>query len=401
MTSATFSILAALGLLGAEPTFDVQTLDGRTAAGTLLEIGPTQLRIQTPQGPVALPLDKLISLAPKSPAGAPSPPGGIHLELVDGSSLVASHYRASAGKARIEFAGGLALEVPTDKIASVRLQESSEPILAEWSRILDLPMDADLLVARQGESIDYYKGALGDVSESLVQFELDGKTRSVKRAKAFGLLYYHPRGAALPDAICRLADHGGSTWAVRTLAIEKDGLRWTTPSGLALTRPLADVARIDFSQGKIVYLSELKPESASWRPYFGMARKLSIRGEFFGPRSDRGLNPGAIELDGKLQPKGLALHSRTELVYRLPGRFQRFKALVGIDDRVKPHGHVRLVIQGDDQVLLETTVAGSEPAARPLDLDVTGVRRLSILVDYGDDMDVADHLDLAEARIVK
>jgi hypothetical protein len=67
---------------------------------------------------------------------------------------------------------------------------------------------------------------------------------------------------------------------------------------------------------------------------------------------------------------------------------------------VRPNGNVRLVIQGDDRVLLETSVAGTE-AARLVDLDLTGVRRLSILVDFGENLDVADHLDLAEARIVK
>jgi hypothetical protein len=32
---------------------------------------------------------------------------------------------------------------------------------------------------------------------------------------------------------------------------------------------------------------------------------------------------------------------------------------------------------------------------------VTGVRKLTILVDYGQDLDVGDYFDLADARIVK
>jgi hypothetical protein len=88
------------------------------------------------------------------------------------------------------------------------------------------------------------------------------------------------------------------------------------------------------------------------------------------------------------------------LVYRLPAGFQRFKTLVGIDDAVRPRGHVRLVIRADDRVLEELTVTGVDKAI-PLDLDISGAGRLAILVDFGDDLDVADHLDLCEARIVK
>jgi hypothetical protein len=61
---------------------------------------------------------------------------------------------------------------------------------------------------------------------------------------------------------------------------------------------------------------------------------------------------------------------------------------------------VLLVVRGDDRVLLETAVAGTDPP-RAVDLDLAGVRRLAILVDFGGDLDVADHLDLCEARIVK
>jgi hypothetical protein len=36
-----------------------------------------------------------------------------------------------------------------------------------------------------------------------------------------------------------------------------------------------------------------------------------------------------------------------------------------------------------------------------VDLDLQGVRRLAVLADFGQEMDVADHLDLCEARILK
>jgi hypothetical protein len=182
--------------------------------------------------------------------------------------------------------------------------------------------------------------------------------------------------------------------------LDGDQLTWTTPLGLQRTRPLASIAKIDYSEGKVLYLSDLKPESSEWTPYLGKRSDLPSRATYFGPRSDQGLRSGPMEVEGKVYAKGLALHSRTTLVYRLPGRFHRFKALAGIDDHVRPQGNVRLIIRGDDQMLKEITIAGNQ-ASEAIDLDLNGVRRLTILVDFGEDADVADHLDLCEARILK
>jgi len=81
-------------------------------------------------------------------------------------------------------------------------------------------------------------------------------------------------------------------------------------------------------------------------------------------------------------------------------RFNRFHATAGIDDAVRPNGKVRLVIRGDDNVLLETVVAGVDPP-KPIDLKISGIRRRVILVYFADATNVGDHLLLCDARISK
>jgi hypothetical protein len=63
-------------------------------------------------------------------------------------------------------------------------------------------------------------------------------------------------------------------------------------------------------------------------------------------------------------------------------------------------GHVRLIVRGDGRILFDAALSGRDPP-QPLQINIEGVRRLTILVDYGEDLDVADHLDLANARISK
>ena len=84
--------------------------------------------------------------------------------------------------------------------------------------------------------------------------------------------------------------------------------------------------------------------------------------QFYAPRFDRGFDSRPLRLGGVDYRKGLALHSRTELVYRLPERFSRFLAVAGIADAVRPGGKVRLVVRGDDKVLFEAEL---QPAATP------------------------------------
>ena len=61
---------------------------------------------------------------------------------------------------------------------------------------------------------------------------------------------------------------------------------------------------------------------------------------------------------------------------------------------------VMFTVAGDDKVLWEGEVRSTDPPI-DLDLEIMGVRRLKITVDFGDDLDIADFLDLADARFTK
>ena len=98
--------------------------------------------------------------------------------------------------------------------------------------------------------------------------------------------------------------------------------------------------------------------------------------------------------------KGLAIHSRTELTYRLTDKFQIFQALVGIDPAMGENGNVELVVVGNGKQLFRKTLTGRDEAAE-LKIDVRGVSRLTILVDFGEQLDIGDHLLLCNARLTK
>jgi len=409
-----FSLILALAVSAPPelPKLEVQPLEGPPQAGRLVALDAKQVTIETPSGRVSLDLAKVASLAAK-PKPVP-PPAKVWLDLVEGSTLSAVEYTVQGGTARIALVGGDVLELPAREVAAARFLPGPEAVLAQWNRIRAQKAQSDMLVvAKEGRAgdtleyhLDYHKGALGDVSDKQVRFVLDGEPLEVKRSKVCGLVYYHAAAGEVPEGAYSVLDAGGSRWSVRSLAFS-DHWEWTTAGGRTVRRGPDQLAAADLSRGKIVFLSDLQPDTVVVTPLWGMAKELPSRLELFRPRQDQNMESKPLRIGGKTYAKGLWIHSRTEMVYRVPGRFSRFEAVAGIDDEVRPNGHVHLVIRGDDKILVDTALSGNDkdPSGKktevPISADLSGVHRLTILVDYGDDLDVADHLDLGDARLIK
>ena len=133
----------------------------------------------------------------------------------------------------------------------------------------------------------------------------------------------------------------------------------------------------------------------------GFAEEPAALREFYQYRRDIGFEQNPLRLDGKTYRKGLSLASRSVLVYKLPGKFRLFKrhrsaSTTACARRATCSWRSRVMAK----TLWEGDVRGSEPA-RELELEIAGVKRLEILVDYGDDLDIGDRLDLCEARVTK
>jgi hypothetical protein len=271
-----------------------------------------------------------------------------------------------------------------------------------WQQFIEQPIEADLLIVRKKEDVDSVDGQIGDVGAESVAFAMDDEKLDVKRSKIVGIVYYRAEEAAAPAPLAKVQTADGSAWAAKSLTLTESGCTLETAAGAKVDVPSTALARIDFSQGKVLYLSDLEWDAAQSQrtPYFGPPMPLDASIDPYAPQRDRALEGGELALGRRTYRKGLALHSRTRLVFRLPEGYRRLTALAGIDDRLSDQGSVKLDIMGDDKTLLSAIVSGGD-APLPLDLDVSGVRRLTILVDFGNDQDVADHLDLCELRIIK
>jgi|GEM_PF-5308880 len=118
------------------------------------------------------------------------------------------------------------------------------------------------------------------------------------------------------------------------------------------------------------------------------------------PHRDRTVVGDTLRLAGKAYEYGLGTHSDSILWVDLAGDATRLKATVGLDDDSSGTvGSVRFFVYGDDKRLYDSGVikAGQEPV--PVDVNVSGVRRLALIVDDAGDGGISDHADWAEARL--
>lgn len=419
-------LIAALILMTAtEADVVVKKLDGTSASGTLQSWRDGQLVLATADGPQAIGESEVLSFDRGEQSAAATDMRKPIVEFVDGSVLPLAEFSTTGKTASMTFrsrtvAGSQPVAVEVKKVKSVRLQPMSDELAKEWQEIVssavqsDSATPSDLLVVlkRGGQSLDYLEGVIGQVTEKDVEFTHDGSAVHVGREKVAGIVYYRAKPSSETTARCLLT--GSDELSIRAAKVRLDGdvLQITTNSGVTVAWPWNEVTTADFSAGKLVFLSDLKPVSQSWQPLVGLPASATHAAVIGQPRFDRSGVGGPLSVwypDGDPSPatghaesfaKGVALRSRTEIAYRLPRGFGRFLAVAGIEPATRSSGDVLLTIVGDDRTLLERPVTGHDTPL-PIEVDVAGVKQLKFVVDYGNNLDTGDWLNLCNARIVK
>jgi hypothetical protein len=379
--------------------FRVQTLDGQQATGVVQALDAQQLTLQTADGSQQFAVASLLWLEaaarPTRPAFAPN----AWVELLDGSRWPATNLTVKDGTLKCDYLMGQALSVSTRAVAYVRLKEQDERLAAQWAEVLQARAAGDLLVIRKGENIDYIEGVVKEISAEQVLFQLEGVPTPVQRDRVEGVVFFHASRPTLPDPVCVIDEASTARWSARAVTSQGAQVHIETQSGLRVATTWDALSRLDFSAGKLAYLSDLQPESVQWTPYLGPALPLDRR--WAEPQRDRSAARTELRLGDKTYAKGLGLRSRTELAYRLRGKYSRLEAVVGIDDHVRnAGGNVQLVIRGDERVLLDEAIDAADPP-RTIKLDIRGVSRLTILVDFGQNQGWGDHLDLCDIKVLQ
>ena len=391
------SLIVAVAVAGlAElPVVEVEPLAASRVQGKLVSLSASEISFEAAGQSQTLELSRLLSVkfGTSSAEAAPGRSAGtVVLTLTDGTQLWGSDLRLQKNTASLSGHAAGEIKLPLTSISNVQFGRGNAKAQTLWSDLTSKEAKKDLLVIRKGEGADYLSGVLGDLEDKL-KFVLDGDEVPVSREKIFGLIYSR-RSAPRTRAIGELSLSSGDLIQVSRLQLQAEGpaplLEVDLPTGLKLKLPLGMVQSLNLSVGKLKYLSQLEWKQLKYTPWID---------EDFPPLKDRALGNRPLSIAGQTFSRGLWIHSRSLLTYRLNGEYRRLQAVMGIDDQGQ--GEVDVTIRGDGRELFRGPVTASNPAI-PLDLDLENVRELEIFVDFGPkDYGPGDHLVLGDARLLK
>lgn len=383
--AAAWAMAAVVGALGpvrsALPAESVHTAQSREITGKLVALDAAGAVVQREDGRHVVPSADIVRITlAGATGGSPMARKGQHVVCAkDGSFLAARNVTVRDGKcqALTDMAGQVSL--PLERVARILRPSSNETpsrLERELRQLGALGGKEDALVVRTpaGEWV-VIKGILASLAQGQVSFTYEGAEASMKddTIAAIVLVGADQTGAP-PQTGGQLTGADGSRIAFKSLRLDAGQFVVDSAWLGALRLGRGGVSEIRFRREDRAFLSDLTPASASETPFFD---------DVFAWQKDRSVSGHALSLNGVTYEKGLGLHARCRLVFDLRGEYRRFSAIAGIDDELRC-GRAVLSIIADGKPLVDRLLLDRTQPARKLDLDLRGLRALTILVDFAE-----------------
>lgn len=376
---------------------EVALTEGGPITATLQSLDDRAVRLSADEESRLIPLNAIKQIRVSESSNEIVRP--VRVQMTDGSVATSDAFIMSGGEAQL-VAGDLKWKLSVTSLRAVRWLASSRAFDEPWNEILETPTTDDLLVIRRENSLDYLPGIVSAVTDDAIEFEYSGNKIPVPLTKAIGFILARKREDP-PAPRLRVRTQDGSKWLLRSARLSDGTLTVVSMASVSHKLSLSDIARIEFSQVGMTSLSDLEPSSVKFEPFFGSQLGQQIT-RLYGPQYDQSISiPDPSSKSGVREfQRGLALQSRTELVYRLAGKYQRFRATASIDPTSSNQADVEVVLLLDNKEAYRRSIAKSDSLVE-IDVDVAAARRLTLLIDYGANIHLGDRLYLGDARLIK
>ncbi len=383
------------------PVFVAHAADGRAVRGTLealdkdwtVRLGPKEAVVKG---------GDLLSLR-RADRELPPTPEDLHVVLANGDRLPVEGPRLVGERLRFrhpDLAGG---EEASLSLGAVALLWREPPAGADdpealRRRLLAEKRPRDVVLLANGDRVE---GTLNALDARKLEMEAEGKKTTLEPRQVAALALstelaetLKPKGGYAQVTLYGKDGGPGTRVSLSAAACDGTTLTGTTLFGAALRVPLDRVAALDLYQGRAVYLSDLKPASYEHVPYLNETWPLGV---------DATAGGRDLRLGGSTYAKGLGMHSRSRVTYRLDGGYKRFEATAGLDARTGREGTARIRVLADGKPLTlpgdGEVVGGTGPLA--VGVDVGGVKELTLEVDYLRRGPVQGNVNWVDARLVK
>lgn len=331
------------------------------------------------------------------------------IELTDGSTIRGGKFLIKGRKVETELAtipNGVAapsIDLPLGSVFSIMRGAEDTKNRDAWKKILGSRGKRDLYVVREPEGLNFVQGTVlnGDDAGTKLTFEKEGGGKEVlllSRATG-GLVFSQPTPPQVPQTLCRVLDVFGNSLVAQSVTLTSEGATVTTVSGVVVNyASTAAIAKFDYNQGNVAYLSDLTPTVDE--PAIPADEKGLRLNPLIPYTRDRGLAGEPLKLGNDTFPKGMMIAPDTVLTFTISGDYREFKAVLGLPESTPDANlEAKVTIETDGNVVFSETLKRKDKP-KAVVLDMKGVKQLRVTIEA--DLPVnGNRVIFADARVQK
>jgi hypothetical protein len=375
-------------------TLQAWTIDGKSAGGAWAGISASgEIQLKTGDRLNLLKPDELMRLRwPAEPDRERHQLPTLFL-LKDGSRFQARITGGDRKSLDLQTAVAAKLTCPVSQIAAIRFAVASQPAAQEAidQAMAEPDPGQDRLIVVRNQRPTTLKGTVETIRPDGGSFRWRERTVPIRPDDACTVVFAAGKGEAKPaPSTCVLRD--GTAWAGQIVGGSADSLQWQLGIGPVVALPIGQLSEIQFRSDRIVFLSDLAPANYQFEP-FGNTQ--------WPYRLNRSAANHPIRIGGQAFERGIGMHSKSTLTYDLKGEFTQLAATIGIDEAAGSLGNVIFRVTADGRTVFDSgpVAAGDKP--RPILVPLKGARRIQLIVDFGENLDIGDQADWGDVRLIK
>lgn len=378
-------------LLGQMAESKISLLDGSEIQGEIRSIDENGT-VTGDRLPAGLQLSDISSIDLTVKPQPANHAGRIAIGLVNGSRLLGNGLQVEGELLRFESAIGID-SLPLQVIRSIvwkdseLLKQQLNESLAAEDRVIVESVDGERMI----------QGLIEGLTAQQLSIQYQNQSRKIAVEKINAVIMADIGLKPPQGSIASIEFNDNSVLKGLLQKLENEIFTLQLADSVSVEFPASQVLSISIMSDRQLFLSDLEPIDVQQKTEFTIQRQwqrdLSVQGSRL---------TLAVGESNQLQEfiKGLGTQSFIQLDYANENGFTKFKAIVGIDGETKGKGDCRMVVRGDGIELWSSRIKGSE-TAREIDVDISGIKVVSLIVEPGESFDLADHANWCNARFIK
>jgi hypothetical protein len=235
-------------------------------------------------------------------------------------------------------------------------------------------------------------GTLLEIDENNLRMESDAGPSQTPAEYLLAVALANPpyKPPAGVGAMLHLAD--GSDLRVSRLEWVSETIQAAAPGLGEFSLPASQLLSAEVVGGRWQWLDRMVPAAYEHHSLTGRTRPYAVGHNAVGQ---------PLRLAAAVHEHGIGLRSASRVRFALAGQFETFTGLLGLDDSAAPYGdaHVAILVDGTPAFEAGSLRAGAPP--QPLRIDTRGAATLDIVVDFGENADVQDWVNVVDAALIR